>query len=94
MEVVSKITLLFAAFGAITGCVFVPLPGGPTGFLAGLGIFFGVFYLTYRLTPMALGIKPAEFPGGKRKIATTGFFPFFIMWLMLWIMVYTISVSS
>ena len=100
MEVVGKITLMFAAIGAIAGAIFAPLvvyvdfPGWPLGFFAGLILFFAIFYVTLRLAPTVLKISPAEFPGGKRKIVAAGFLPFFITWLILWIMVYTILIGS
>ncbi len=98
MELVAKITLLFAAFGAIAGCVFevAPIPSDLSGAFAGIIIFFTIFYVAYKLAPIALKFTPEEFPGGRWTGWTAfkrGFSGFFIMWLVLWIMTHTILVS-
>ena len=98
VEIVGKITLLFAGWGAIAGFISGFLRGMPTeqGGLALLAIFLFLFYVSYKLAPRALKIPIQEFPGGKWTgwvAFKKGFLTFFIMWLVLWIMVYTISVS-
>jgi len=98
MELVAKITLLFAGWGAIAGALSGFLRGMPTeqGSLALLAIFFFLFYIPYKLAPNILKFSPEEFPGGRWTgwIAfKRGFSGFFIMWLVLWIMTYTILVS-
>ena len=95
MELVGKLAILFSAFGALAGCVFAPIkfPGGLPGFFAGLLLFFGMFYVAYRVTPAVLKIPHAEFPGGKWSgldAIKRGFVFFFIAWLILWILVYTL----
>ncbi|MEM3401999.1 MAG: hypothetical protein QXH08_02085 [Candidatus Hadarchaeales archaeon] len=52
-----------------------------------MGLALLIFYLVYRFASKLLRFQPSEFP--PRKIATTGFFPHFIAWLILWIAVYT-----
>lgn len=94
MEIVGKITLLFAGWGAIAGCISSFLPQAQSALALLVAIF--LFYVSYKLAPIALKIPAGEFPGGKWTGLTAfkkGFFPFFIMWLVLWIMVYTILVS-
>lgn len=89
MEALNKVTLIYAGWGAIAGCISSILFNGGLALL--LAIF--LFYVSYKLIPLILKIKAAEFPGGKRKIATTGVMPFFIMWLILWILVYSLILT-
>ena len=98
MELVAKITLLFAGWGAIAGVLSGFLRGMPTeqGSFLLLAIFLSLFYVSYKLAPRLLEFSPDEFPGGKWTgwIAfKRGFWGFFIMWLILWIMTYTILIS-
>ena len=98
MELVAKITLLFAGWGAIAGVLSGFLRGLPTeqGSLALLAIFFSLFYASYRLAPNILKFTPDEFPGGRWTGLTAfkkGFLGFLIMWLVLWILTYNILIS-
>jgi len=98
MELVAKITLLFAGWGAIAGVLSGFLRGMPTGqgSFALLAIFLFLFYTPYKLAPKVLKFKPEEFPGGKWTGGTAfkrGFWGYFIMWLILWIMTYTILIT-
>ena len=100
MELVAKITLLFAGWGATAGVLSGFLRGIPLGDLEGslvlLTIFFFLFYVSFKLAPNVLKFTPEEFPGGKWTGWTAfrkGFFGFFIMWLVLWIMTHTMLVS-
>ena len=98
MELVAKITLLFAGLGAIAGFLsgfLQDMPAGQGNF-ALLAIFIFLFYVSYKLAPQVLNFAPDEFPGGKWTGGTAfkkGFFGFFIMWLVLWIFTHTILVS-
>ena len=98
MELVAKITLLFAGWGAIAGVLSGFLRGMPTeqGSLALLAIFVFLFYVSYKVASRVLKFRPDEFPGGKWTgwvAFKRGFFGFSIMWLVLWIMTHTILVS-
>ena len=98
MELVAKINLLFAGWGAIAGVLSGFLWGLPTdqGSFALLAIFISLFYISYKLAPQVLNFAPDEFPGGKWVGFTAfkkGFWGFFVMWLVLWIMTHTIIVS-
>jgi plastocyanin len=92
-----KVTLLFAGWGAIAGGISGFLPQAQSEFALLVAIF--LFYVSYKLltsnkvAPIVLKIPPEEFPGGKRKIVTTGIWSFFIMWLILWIAVYSSTVG-
>jgi hypothetical protein len=112
MDIVGKITVYSAAFGALAGVVSGVL--SHLGVSAWAGLFIAILFiciLVYKLIPFTLGIAgpaapltptptparaPAETQGqqlpDKRKIFSTGFWPFFVMWLVLWIMVYTLFV--
>ncbi len=98
MELVGKITLLFAGWGAIAGCISGLLPrslSSEQGALALLAIIFFFFYIAYKLAPRVLKFSPSEFLGGNWTGGTAfkkGFWGFFIMWLILWIMVYSIII--
>ena len=98
MELVAKITLLFAGLGAIAGFLsgfLQDMPAGQGNF-ALLAIFIFLFYVSYKLAPRLLEFHPDEFPGGKWTGLTAfkkGFGGFFIMWLVLWIIIHTILVS-
>ncbi len=98
MELVAKITLLFAGCGAIAGVLSGFLRGLPAGqgSFALLAIFLLLFYVSYKLAPNILKFTPGEFPGGKWTGMTAfkrGFMGFLIMWLVLWIMTYNILIS-
>lgn len=99
MELVAKITLLFAGCGAIAGFISGVLPRDlpqEQGSLTLLAIFFFLFYISYKLAPNALNISPEEFPGGKWTgwvAFKKGFGGFSIMWLVVWILIHTILVS-
>jgi uncharacterized membrane protein required for colicin V production len=88
MEIAGKITLLFAGWGAIAGFISGFLPQAQSALA--LLVAISLFYVSYKLVPVALKIPPGEFPGGTMKIVTTGISSFFIIWLISWIMVHTI----
>jgi len=109
MEIIGKITIYSAGFGALAGVVSGVLSSAGVSAWAGLliAILF-IYVLVYKLIPLRLGAaRPApsaptparvptepqaQQPLGKRKIFTTGFWPFLVMWLVLWIMVYTLII--
>jgi hypothetical protein len=107
MEIIGKIALYSAGFGALAGIISAVLSiAGISGWVGLLIAILCIYVLVSRLIPSALSAaKPAppapgqtptmpqaqEIPD-KRKIFTTGFFPFFVMWLVLWIMVYTLII--
>jgi hypothetical protein len=111
MEIIGKITVYSAGFGAIAGAI----SGGLShaGISAGAGLLIALILLVvlvYKLIPFALGapkpVAPAASPApgrpstepqaqqlpDRRKIFTNSFWPFMVMWLILWIMVNTLFV--
>jgi len=109
MDIIGKITIYSAGFGALAGVVSGVLSSAGVSAWAGLliAILF-IYVLVYKLIPLRLGAArpapsaptPARVPTephaqqlpNKRKIFTTGFWPFFVMWLVIWIMVYTLII--
>ncbi|MFN4132905.1 MAG: hypothetical protein ACK4GQ_00830 [Candidatus Hadarchaeales archaeon] len=83
MDIQGKVVTLFIGAGGIAGILSGIVQNG---WAAG-GLALLIFYLTYRSVSKILRFQPSEFP--PRKIATTGFFPHFITWLILWIAVYS-----
>ena len=78
---------MFALTGAVAGIisVFVPSP------YFALLIALILFYISYKIIPpRALKIEHKNWPGGTRKILTGGFFPFFLLWLIVWVLLYTV----
>ena len=86
MEMMTKLTLLYVLGGLIIGVICgLFVRGGWHGLvLAILG-----YLAMYKSAPRLLGIVEHQFPGGRRRIATSGILPFFLFWLILWIAVYT-----
>jgi len=70
------------AVGAICGLF---IRGGWHGLLLAIACFLAI----YKAAPRVLKIVEHQFPGGRRKIATSGILPFFLIWLIVWIGVYT-----
>lgn len=102
MEVEAKIVMFFAALGAMAGCFSSlvsrfhasnPIRGAGIALLLALCLFYVSYKLTlsYKLAPRMFKVMPGQFPGGSRKVATTGIMNFFIMWLIFWIMVYNLT---
>jgi hypothetical protein len=86
MELVSKVAVVAAGFGAIIGalCAFVP-----NAWLC-LFIMLVFLYPIYKIVPLAVKVPPAQFPGGKGKMISTSITPYFLMWLVFWVLVYTL----
>lgn len=86
MEIIAKLTLLYVLAGVVAGTI--------SGFFIrsgwhGLFLAIAFFLVVFRFAPHALKIARHQFPGGQRRIATSGILPFFLIWLIVWIAVYT-----
>jgi hypothetical protein len=109
MDIIGKITLYSAGFGALAGVISGGLSKvGVTGWAGLLIALICIYVLVYKLIPLRLGAAgptpsapaPTKVPTepqaqqlpSKQKIFTTGFLPFFIMWLVIWITVYTLTI--
>jgi hypothetical protein len=97
---VGRLTVFFAVTGAVSGIV--------SGLISSANIRLNIwaplialflFYVSYKLAAREkvknrFLMAPVEESEGEKKInvAMTGFWPYFIMWLVLWIMVYTLLI--
>ncbi|MCS7131817.1 MAG: hypothetical protein NZ934_03705 [Hadesarchaea archaeon] len=104
MQPTSKITILFAILGAIAGSLSGLFSNVGVALLLALIFFYG----GYRWCCSMFGIKkpkpqqpspaqpqPTQPPiESGRKIVMTGITPFFVMWLIFWIMTYTIKLAA
>lgn len=92
MDIQNKVTLFFTAFGIVAGSI----SGGLAlkGSKAPLALFIGLFlfYISYRLIPQVFDLVEEPLPdNGSKKIIMLGLLPFWLMWLVFWIMVYTLT---
>jgi hypothetical protein len=85
MNLHTKVVLLFAGMGGAAGVISAFVHS-----LLALFLAFVFFYLVYKQAPRMLKFQPSEFPPIER--VKKGFFPHFIAWLIVWIMVYTLFV--
>jgi hypothetical protein len=97
---VGRLTVFFSIAGAAAGIISGILTDANIrlNILAPLLALF-LFYISYKLTAHEkirnrFLMTPAEGSEEERKInvAMTGFWPYFLMWLILWVMVYTLLV--
>lgn len=81
-----KLTSLYILGGLAVGviCGFFIRGGGE-----GLLLAIAGFLVLYKSAPRVLKIAGYQFPGGRRRLATAGILPFFLIWLIVWIGVYT-----
>ncbi|MHA1754634.1 MAG: hypothetical protein ACTSYR_03865 [Candidatus Odinarchaeia archaeon] len=86
MEDVNKVFWIKVFLGVIIGLISGIL--GLVGWL-GVGIGLGMMFATYPITVYVFKIDP-ENVGGKRKLLTNGLLQYFLIWLSIWILTYTI----
>lgn len=77
----------------ILGCVVGLISGfiGLVGWL-GVGIGLGMMFATYPITVYVFKINPEDV-GGKRKLLTNGLLQYFLLWLAVWILIYTLMIT-
>lgn len=86
MELKSKLTLLYVLGGLVVGAISgFFIRGGWHGLLVAIVCFLAI----YKSAPRVLKIAEHQFPGGRRGVLTSGILPFFLVWLIVWIGVYT-----
>lgn len=100
MDIRSKITLVFTAFGVGAGSIsgwlsvfrFQP-PLGATDIFPLLLLALMLFYISYRLVLQVFNLieNPLPDDGGKR-IIMVGLLPFWLMWLIFLIMIHTLGI--
>jgi len=97
MKIFTKLTLFFMSLGTLAGLISGIISASQRTTSYGvyipilLAIFF--FYVAYKSAVPSLKIMMDQFPGGRRKIATYGIWPYIAMWLVLWIVVYTYAIA-
>ena len=95
---VGRLTMFFAATGAVAGLI--------SGLISSANIRFNIwtplialflFYVSYKLAAQEkiknrFLMTPVEESEAEKKfnVLMTGFWSYFIMWLVLWVMVYTL----
>lgn len=100
MDIQSKVTLVFTAFGIVAGGVsgwlsvfrFQPPLGAVDVFPLFLFALM-LFYISYRLVPQVFNLVEEPLPdGGSKKIIMLGLLPFWLMWLIFLIMIHTLGI--
>jgi hypothetical protein len=97
---VGRLTMFFTVTGAVAGLI--------SGLISGADIRLNIwapllalflFYISYKLAAYEkvknrFLMVPVEESEGEKKVNVliSGFWPYFIMWLVLWVMVYTLLV--
>lgn len=96
---VSRLTLFFAVLGAVAGAI--------SGIMTSANIRLNtaapliaivLFYISYKLAAHEkiknkFLVAPVEEPEGKKvNVIFTGIWPHFIMWLIFWVLVYTLLI--
>ncbi len=108
MEPTSKVTVLFAILGVIAGSLSGLISHVGVALLLALVFFYGGYRWCRSMFGIAKPSKPQQQAPPQpqqpqptqpqmesgRKIATTGITPFFVMWLIFWIMTYTIKLAA
>jgi len=79
----ARTALFFALAGVLAGAISAPIRSGWGAFLLALLIYI----LAAPLARSVLKLQQSEFPISK--ILSSGIGPFFLMWLISWIWVYT-----
>ena len=90
MTIETKLLMFYGGVGTLIGCISSALSKMNIVAYAPLLLAFAFYYLTYKMATPVLKIAPAQVSGGKKKLITSGIGPYFFMWILLWILVYTL----
>lgn len=90
MTIETRLLLLYGGVGTLVGCLSGVLSKMSIIVYAPLLLAFVFFYLAYKLTMPALKIVPAQFSGGKKKLITSGIGPYLFLWVLFWILLYSL----
>jgi len=107
MEVLSKISLLFMGLGIVAGAISGLISNSGIALLIAIALFYVSYRIAIKMflkkatavapvtpPPAQTGPtpqQPAQQAISSRKVISTGILPFFVMWLVFWIMVYSIK---
>jgi hypothetical protein len=107
MEVLSKISLLFMGLGIVAGAISGLISNSGIALLIAIALFYVSYRIAIKMflkkatavapvtpPPTQTGPtpqQPAQQAISSRKVISTGILPFFVMWLVFWIMVYSIK---
>lgn len=88
MDTEINVMLVFVAFGAVIGFVngIVELTG-LRGFLLAL-VFF---YISYKVVEEVLDLEGTDYAEGAKQILKTGVLPYWFIWLVMWVLVYSLT---
>jgi hypothetical protein len=90
MKIKNKVTLYYTTFGIGVGALSAFLPGAWEALLVAILLF----YVSCRLVPRVFDLVENPLPDGSStwELVKLGFLPYFLIWLVFWIMVYTLTV--
>lgn len=89
MESENIITLIFIVAALFMGAISAPVAAS----FSSLGSFFlavFVYYVSYRMTPRIFAMLGQPLESSGKDVLKTGFFPYWLMWLIFWILTYNI----
>lgn len=92
MIIETKLLMFYSGVGTLVGCLSAVLSKMSVVAYVPLLLAFAFFYLAYKLAVPALKIVPAQFSGGRKKLITSGIAPYFFLWILFWITVYSLIV--
>ncbi|MBS3815269.1 MAG: hypothetical protein KGY45_01750 [Hadesarchaea archaeon] len=91
LEIENRITILFLVFALFVGSI----SGVGTNF--GLGaweaFFFALifFYISYKSISKVFNLEEESFDGGAMETIKLGFLPYWLIWLVFWVLFYNIT---
>lgn len=92
MTIDIKLLMLYSGVGTLVGCLSAVLSKMSVVAYVPLLLAFAFYYLSYKLAVPVLKIVPAQFPGGKKKLITGGIMSYFFLWILFWILAYSLIV--
>ncbi len=87
LDLRAKVVMLFSAAGAAAGAASALLGNS----LLALVLAFIALLFTVKKSPDILNFQPSQFREMERLKA--GFFPLFTMWLIVWILIYSLFIT-
>lgn len=85
MDAINKVYYSRIIAGVIMGVICGFTLVGLIGFIIGIAVMFAM----YPITIYVLKVKPEDV-GGKKKLLTTGLIQYFLLWIVIWSIIYTL----